>query len=117
MTTAAISEPDSSVWKHTDATSADILSQLPQGYDIVRYSTNEKLAKAVKDLESKLKDDDTFHQYLVVLHLPHRALRELDDDRSIIGKTTRITYFGGVGLAIIKVMPDRVHGDVRGSCS
>ena len=71
----------------------------------------------MKDLESKLKDDDTFNQYLVILHLPHRALQELDDDRSIIGKTTRITYFGGVGLTIIKVMPDRVHGDVRGSCS
>jgi len=67
------------------------------------------LRNHVRLLSAKLEASHPNQQYLVFWDVTKDHLAQIDCQRAIIGKHTRLTHYTDIGLLIVKLIPSRKH--------
>src|SRR5436190_15943121 len=96
----------------TDNSTRNSTSPLPSDCEFHLYLSPERLGSAVEQHVTKMARGEAKTQFLIVFNLPKAAMGDVDRWRSEIRKSTRVTYYNGRGLGILKLMPSEEHAAV-----
>jgi hypothetical protein len=102
------SSSDSNTTTSTSLVEAPHLKGL-EGIEIHPYVGITNMQKMVQFQSGQLEEGKSNQQYLAFNRVTETILAKIDDDRSGIGKATRLNHFTDTDLLIIKLMPSLAH--------
>src|SRR5947207_798809 len=73
------------------------------------YAGISNMQKLINSQSERLQKGDSNQQYLIFTRVRAADLAKIDDVRSSLGKSTRMTYYTDTDQLIIKLMPSAKH--------